>query len=123
MKLDATYIGEILHFEGQWGQPSVCGLLVEKREEVHVVVATELFDQNPGTSVTNWCHRLAELVSDRDDLDPDKLVFIEHSPECGSKLEMYEQTFHRVVFERSGRSFSHPRWERLSRDEVDRLIG
>lgn len=122
MKLQHDYVDRVYEFEGLWGVPSVCGLKIVCQPDRHVVIATELWDQNPGTSVTNFCAQLAERLCAELALEPDKLVFIEHCPETGSHLEIYQQTFDRVRFARDERGFSNPDWTRLSRTEVDALI-
>lgn len=123
MKLEMDYVDQVLEFEGLWGAPSVCGLQIAKHADRHVVIASELWDQNPGTSVTNFCGQLADLVCARFELDPDKLVFIEHCPESGSHMEIYEETFHRVAFDRVDGKSTDPDWTRLSRHDVDALLG
>jgi hypothetical protein len=122
MKTDLSYVDEIYHFPGMWDVPSLCGLRIARHPDQHVVVATELFEQNPGTSVTNCCAQLANrLVAERG-LDPDRLVFIEHSPETGSRLEFYAESFHRVTFRRDATGLRDPDWSELERAEVDRLL-
>jgi hypothetical protein len=122
MKADLAYVDEVYHFPGLWGVPSLCGLRLARHPDRHVLVVTELFDQNPGTSVTNFCAELAtRLVAERG-LDPAKLVFIEHSPETGSKLESYAESFHRVSLQRDGARLVRPDWTELTRAEVDELL-
>lgn len=123
MKLELDYVDEVLAFEGLWDAPSKCGLKIAKHEDQHVVIASELWDTNPGTSVTNFCAQLADLVCARFELDPAKLVFIEHCPESGSHMEIYEETFHRVAFQRADGQSKDPDWTRLTRQEVDALLG
>jgi hypothetical protein len=122
MKTDLTYVDEIYRFAGRWDVPSLCGLRIARRPDRDVVLATELFEENPGTSVTNFCAELAtRLVAERG-LDPGKLVFIEHSPDTGSRLEFYAESFHRVSFRRDGARFTDPDWSPLTRAEVDALL-
>ncbi len=122
MKTDLSYVDEIYHFPGLWEVPSLCGLRVARRPGRDVVVATELFEENPGTSVTNFCAELATRLTAERGLDPEKLVFIEHSPETGSRLEFYAESFHRVRFRRVGARFAEPAWSELARAEVDALL-
>lgn len=123
MKLALDFVDRPYEFAGLWGVPSVCGLKIVKQPERHLVIATELWDQNPGTSITNFCAQLACAICRDFDLDPELLVFIEHCPETGSHLEIYQQTFDRVAFDFDGRVFSNPDWTRLTRAQVDELIG
>ena len=103
-RINTDYIDEIYDFKGQWDVPS------------------ELYDYNPGTSVTYWNFQLAEQICKERGLDPEKLVFIEHNPDKGSKIENYRETFDRVTFSRDSGTFSDPDWQPLSREEVDRML-
>jgi hypothetical protein len=122
MKLQQDFVDRVYEFAGLWGVPSVCGLKIVKRPDRHVVIATELWDQNPGTSITNFCAQLASRLCSEFDLDPARLVFIEHCPESGSHLEIYQQTFDRVDFDCTNGRLSNPDWTRLSRAEVESLV-
>jgi hypothetical protein len=123
MKLALDYVDEIYHFPGLWETPSLCGLKIARHPERHVVVATDLWDQNPGSSVTEVCAALADRLCAERGLDPERLLFIEHSPETGSKLEIYHETFDRVEFDRRAGRFCNPRWTRIDRDQVDAWLG
>ncbi len=117
------YIDRIFDFQGRWGAPSRCGLRVVKKQDRHIVIVTELFEENPGTSVTEYSAELAAIIMGDFSLDPEKLVFIEHCPDRGSKLDHYKESFDMVSFRRDGGRFTDPEWERVSRDRVDELIG
>jgi hypothetical protein len=121
-KTSTEYIDEIYTFKGQWDAPSRCGLMIRKHPDIHVVIASELYDDNPGTSVNYWNARLAESICRERSLQPEKLVFIEHTPDRGSKLEIYQETFDRVTFKSKDGEFSDPDWEPLTRPQVDALL-
>ncbi|HNW26846.1 MAG TPA: hypothetical protein PKN50_00080 [Spirochaetota bacterium] len=116
--MDSTF-----EFKGRWDAPSRCGLKVVKKQDRHIVIVTELFEENPGTSITEFNTELAAIISREFSLDPDKLLFIEHNPDRGSKLDHYQESFDIVHFQRNGGRFSDPEWERVTRDRVDELIG
>ncbi len=122
MKIELDYVDSMMNFRGLWDAPSICGLKIARFEDRHVVVVTELWDKNPGTSVTNFCPQLAQLICDEHSLDPKKLIFIEHTPQTGSHLEIYEETFHLVQFSHGPDGFSDPKWHAVSREEVDQLL-
>jgi hypothetical protein len=122
MQLKMDYVDQVYEFPGLWDVPSVCGLKITKKPNAHVVVATELWDQNPGTSITNFCIQLATRLCGEFQLDPTKLVFIEHCPESGSHLEIYEQTIDRVELHWDGEKFADPAWTRLTLKELDALL-
>ena len=121
-KTSTDYIDEVYEFRGQWDVPSKCGLMIKKNNDTHVVIATELYDDNPGTSVNYWNCRLAGMICREKGLDPSKLIFIEHTPDRGSKLENYRETFDRVIFQWDGENFTDPDWEPLTREQVDALL-
>ena len=52
MKVPAKYYDEQFEFKGQWDMPSKCGLKIFDYKGKKVVVVTELYQENPGTSVT-----------------------------------------------------------------------
>lgn len=123
MKTDLTFVDEIFRFAGAWDAPSECGLKIARHADRHVAVATELYDRNPGSSVASFAAELAAIVCRERGLDPRKLVFIEHCPDRGSKLDFYDETFDIVDLAFDGERFSDPRWRRVSRAEVEALIG
>jgi hypothetical protein len=56
------------------------------------------------------------------DLDPGKLLFIEHCPDRGSRLEHYRESFDIVRFRWDGTCFNDPEWESVKKQDVDELI-
>ena len=121
-KTGTEYIEEIYEFAGQWDTPSKCGLLIRKHSDIHVVIASELYDDNPGTSVNYFSARLATRICQERALDPDKLIFIEHTPDRGSNLEIYKETFDRVSFEMEDGKLVRPDWSSLTREQADAII-
>ena len=122
MKTDLTYVDRLYDFPGRWEVPSRCGLKIARGRERHVVLATELDADNPGTSVTSFCAELATRLCREFDLDPARLVFIEHCPDRGSKLAVYAETFDRVRLDWDGTRFKNPDWTRISKEEADALL-
>ena len=122
LKTSTEYIEEIYAFKGQWDVPSKCGLLIRKHPDMHVVIASELYDDNPGTSVNYWGAQLADAICKERALEPSKLIFIEHTPDRGSQLEIYQETFDRVLFQQNNNEFSEPDWQPLTRSQVDALL-
>lgn len=113
---------DVFEFEGQWGVPSHCGLkMVEKTHQV-IIITTELYDSNPGTSVTRWATQLANLICDLKKIDPKKIKFIVHIPDRNSKLEFYKETFDLVIFHLEKGKCVQPVWNKISKIEVDNLL-
>jgi len=108
-------------FKGYWGCRSKCRLRVYRGDGGDaVVIATEL-PANPGTSVTNAAESLA--------LDtwlrlgrPSPFTWIEHYPQRGKRRNLAE-TFDRVDFVLTQRGFERPTWTRMTRDQVEQLVG
>jgi hypothetical protein len=119
---DSRYINQIYHFNGAWEVPSFCGLKIIDRKDIIVIIATELYDSNPGSSVTSWVEKLATEIITKFNIDPNKLIFIEHNPDRKSSLEFFKETFDIVNLEWDGVKFINPLWKRITRQEVDGLI-
>lgn len=123
MNISSPYIDEVFHFPGQWDMPSLCGLKIVRKAEKTVVVVTNLYEDNPGTSVSRWVVELAKNISDTFHIPPERMVFIEHNPDKNSRLEFYKETFDLVIFRGDmGEELSKPVWQRISRLETDRLL-
>jgi len=116
------YVDRHYHFKGKWDVPSTCGLKVVEKPERTVVIATNVYESNPGTSISRWSVQLATSVCSDFNIDPGKLVFIERNPDRKSRLDFYKETFDIVEFKWVSGHFTDPVWKRVSREEVDRLI-
>lgn len=123
-KLEASdkYIDQHYHFEGKWDVPSLCGLKVIEKDDRVIVIATNLYEINPGTSISRWTTQLASKICDEFKIDFSKLKFIERNPDRKSNLDFYKETFDLVEFEVDGSQLSKPKWKRLMKDEFDELI-
>lgn len=75
-----SYQDRLFDFKGQWGAPSRCGLKIVQKKDETIVIASELFEENPGTSVTSFIAGLATVIVKEFGLDPGKTLFIEHCP-------------------------------------------
>ncbi|MBN1531584.1 MAG: hypothetical protein JXA20_02880 [Spirochaetes bacterium] len=117
------FIDDIYEFRGEWDVPSLCGLRVVKGEKHHTVIATELYDKNPGTSITAFVEQLAAMICRDYSLDTKRLVFIVRCPDRGSKLENYRERFDRVSFTIDGGDFADPDWSEITREEAAALVG
>jgi len=108
---------------GQWESPSRCGLkIVNKKDGNILAIATEIYRQNPGTPVTEWCAPLATQILNSIRQEPTSFIFIEHTPDLRSRLTFYGETFDLVNFDWDGEKFINPRWTRLTIDQVDTLM-
>jgi len=121
--LNSDYFDEVYDFKGQWDVPSRCGLKIVKNENHTVVVATELYAENPGTSVTNFCAPLATVICNDFNIDHAKMIFIVHTPDAKSKLSFMNENFFHVDFTRNENKFVDPKWAQIEKSKVDELIG
>lgn len=118
----SNYQDEIYHFKGLWDVPSICGLKIVKKGDKSVVIATDLFDENPGTSITEWNTKLAKEICDKHNIDYNNLIFIEHTPNKETKLSFNLESFFQVSFDIDGDKFDNPKWKELTKQDVDNLI-
>jgi hypothetical protein len=117
MKVPERYYDEIFEFLGQWDVPSRCGLKIVKGART-VVIVTELYQDNPGTSVTYAGRSLARQVCAARGLDPDAILYLECNPCTDSKLSFYDEEYFEVTF----REAAPPAYRHLSREEIETLL-
>ncbi len=98
MKVSPTYYDEIFLFKGQWDMPSSCGLKIRKHEGKTYIIVTELYQENPGTSVTYAGESLLNQICEAKHLLPDEVVYIECNPNTNSKLSFYDEEYFEVNF-------------------------
>ena len=118
MRVPEKYYDEIFEFKGQWDMPSRCGLKIIQGDKT-VVVVTELYQDNPGTSVTAAGKSLAEQICAAKALRLDEIMYIECGPGTGSKLSFYDEEFFAVDF--SGGT--EPVYRKLSAGSIQALFG
>lgn len=122
MSLTDKYIDRQFHFKGKWDVPGICGLKVVEKQEATIVVATNLYKINPGTSISRWSAQLATAICYELKIDPNQLVFIERNPDRKSNLDFYKETFDIVEFRWENGRFTEPLWKRIEKKEVDDLL-
>ena len=117
------YMDRYFNYLGQWESPSKCGLkVVNRKDGKTLAIATEIYRQNPGTPVTEWCAPLATSIMNEFKCTPERFIFIEHTPDLRSKLAFYEETFDHVNFEVQDGNLVSPKWSRLTPGEVDAMM-
>lgn len=106
-------------YPSYWNLQAVCRLRIWQRGRATVAMMTEL-PENPGTSVTNQAEVLATQVCREFELWPSLTRWIEHYPPGDS----FGESFDEVTFTLDPHAgLTRPRWRRLTRAEVARLIG
>ncbi len=118
----SNYQDQIYHFNGLWDVPSICGLKIIKKKDNIIIIATDLFDENPGTSITEWNTKLAKELCDKYEIGYNQLIFIEHTPDKKTKLSFNQESFFKVDFDIEDDKFENPQWQELTKEEVDNLI-
>jgi hypothetical protein len=119
MKVSEKYYDEIFHFRGQWDMPSCCGIKIIAHNGKKTVIVTELYQDNPGTSVTSAGKSLAEQICAAKGLRLEEIRYLECGPDTNSKLSFYDEEFFEVDFLGAG----EPAYRQLSAAEVRELPG
>jgi hypothetical protein len=118
MKTSLKEIIDIFDFKGIWDIPSRCGLRIMSKDDKYIVIVSELYQDNPGTSVTQASCLLAKQICEAYNLPKEEIIFIEHNPDMNSKLSFYEEEFYLVTFNMEHDDFSNPQWRQLTTNEV-----
>lgn len=99
MKVSKDYYDEIFDYRGQWDVPSCCGLKIRVVDGVTYVIVTELYQDNPGSSVTYSGKSLAEQICQAKGFDIHDIVYLECNPNTNSKLSFYDEEYFEVDFD------------------------
>ncbi|MDD3280060.1 MAG: hypothetical protein PHC83_00615 [Bacteroidales bacterium] len=114
MKVSDKYYDEIFDFLGQWDMPSKCGLKIIEHQGKKIIVVTELYQDNPGTSVTYAGGSLAGQICDKKGFSKNEIIYIECNPDTHSKLSFYNEEFFEVSFEIIDNTFVNPTYKQLT---------
>jgi hypothetical protein len=117
MKASLERIDTIFEFTGSWGIASRCGLKRFLFNGKDCILVSELYQDNPGTSITQVTTSLAMQVCEKFNIDPNNLIYIEHCPDMNSKLSFYNEEFYKVNFKLIDGKFVNPSWQMLTMDE------
>jgi hypothetical protein len=117
MKASSDKIDTIIEFTGSWGIKSKCGLKRFSFDGREGILVSELYQDNPGTSITQVTASLAMQVCEKFDIDPGNLIYIEHCPDMNSKLSFYNEEFYKVDFEIVDGKLVNPSWQMLTMEE------
>jgi hypothetical protein len=122
MKVSEKYYDEVFDFAGKWELPSKCGLRIIDKDGRNVVIVTELYQDNPGTSVTYAGYSLAKQICDRKGINPEKFTYLECNPDTNSKLSFYDEVYFEVSFPEIKGETGKPEYRRLSEEEIKTLF-
>lgn len=118
MKVSASYYDEIFEFKGQWDMPSSCGLKIRNVQGRTYVIVTELYQDNPGTSVTYAGRSLAEQICSAKGLNIETIIYLECNPNTNSKLSFYDEEYFQVDFNADQQHM----YRQLTPDEVKTIL-
>ena len=118
MKVQKKYYDEIFDFNGQWALPSKCGLKIIPKESKTYVIVTELYQDNPGTSITSATASLAQQICVHFNINLLDLIYIECAPGMNSKLSFYDEVYYKVNFDIKNGKLEEPKWEKISAEEL-----
>jgi hypothetical protein len=114
MEVAKNYYNEIFDFNGQWNIPSKCGLkVISHSNGKYTVIVTELYRDNPGTSVTYAGINLAKQICQAKNIDINSVTYIECNPDMNSKLSFYDEEYFQVSF-----TGDTPSYRQLSKEEI-----
>ena len=116
-----NFIDEIYKYEGLWNRKSTCGLKIIKKPDTTLIIATDLYKENPGGSITEFVSELAMLICNSYKIDINNITFIHHVPEVKSSLEFYAEAFYLVHFDVVDNELQNPDWEKVTREEVEAI--
>lgn len=118
MKISDSNIDHIFEFSGSLGMLSKCGLKIKRWQNKTVVIATELYQDNPGTSITSVTASLAKQICEAFSINLQSLIYLECAPKMNSKLSFYDETYFKVDFDIINNQFENPKWIKLTQEEI-----
>ncbi|MDA3953403.1 MAG: hypothetical protein PF485_07135 [Bacteroidales bacterium] len=116
------YQDQVYNFNGLWDLPSICGLKIVKKGKNTFIIVTDLYDENPGTSITEWNTKLAKEICDKYSIDYNQIIYIEHTPNKQTKLSFNQESFFKVSFDIYDDKFENPQWQEITKEEIDKLL-
>ena len=122
MRVPEKYYDEIFQFAGQWDMPSSCGLKTIHKNNKTYIIATELYQENPGTSITYAGGSLIKQICDRKKLDMCAITYIECNPNTNSKLSFYDEEMFEVSYEILEGMPTHLSYRQLSKEEIQSIV-
>jgi len=118
MRVPEKYYDEIFEFKGHWDIPSKCGLKIVDKGNQKVVIVTELYQDNPGTSVTAAGYSLLKQIGEEKGLSLSQIMYLECTPDTNSVLSFYDEQYFEVRFNDT----SQADYRKLSKEEIEHLI-
>jgi hypothetical protein len=122
MKVPEKYYDEVFDFKGQWDVLSKCGLKILTHDgKIHIIV-TELYQDNPGTSVTYAGYSLLKQICESRGFPEKEVVYLECNPDTNSKLSFYDEEVFQVSFPEINGEKGRPVYHPLSSGDIKSLF-
>ena len=118
MKVQGKYYDEIFDFKGPWDMPSKCGLKIIRKPDKIYVIVTELYQENPGISVTYAGKSLKQQICEKKDLPLSNVIYLECTPDTNSVLSFYDEQYFEVTFNDTPQAA----YRKLLQDEIKELF-
>ena len=122
MKVPEKYYDEIFDFNGQWDIPSKCGLKILTNKGKTYIIVSELYQDNPGTSVTYAGYSLFRQICERKGFSEKEVIYLECNPDTNSKLSFYDEEFFKVTFPEANGESGKPMYKQFSPGEAKELL-
>ena len=122
MRVPEKYYDEIFPFAGQWDMPSSCGLKIIHKNGKTYIITTELYQENPGTSITYAGGSLIKQICDRKNFDMQSIIYIECNPNTNSKLSFYDEEMFEVSYEIVDGMPTNLSYRQLSKEEIQKIV-
>lgn len=122
MKVPEKYYDEIFDFKGLWDVPAKCGLKILSHKGKTYIIVSELYQDNPGTSVTYAGYSLFRQICESKGFAEKEVIYLECNPDTNSKLSFYDEEFFEVTFPETNGESGRPTYRQLARDEAKDLL-
>ena len=104
-----------LEFRAVNGYPSSCNITIYRAVQLIVVEET-----GEGMSITNAAERIATEVVKRYDIDPKRMMYVEHYP--AEQRLLYGESFDLVTFTWDGKTARNPDWRHMPPAEFHDIL-
>ncbi len=122
MRVPEKYYDEIFPFAGQWDMPSACGLKTTHKDGKTYIITTELYQENPGTSITYAGGSLIKQICEKKGLDMQSIIYIECNPNTHSKLSFYDEEMFEVSYEIVDGMPTNLSYRQLGKEEIQKIV-
>lgn len=102
--------------------PSSCGLKTIVKDGKTYIITTELYQENPGTSITYAGGSLIKQICERKGHDLQSIIYIECNPNTNSKLSFYDEEMFEVRYDIADGMPTNLKYRQLSADEIKNIV-